>query len=121
MIAALVLGLSLAIGEQDVVTTARDLYASAAYEDALAVLNRAPEASRPPEEARAMSQYRAFCLLALGRTAEAERAIEAMITRDPTYQPPASDASPRVRAAFNDVRRRVLPAIIQQTYAQAKT
>src|SRR5436190_22106597 len=121
MIAALAVGMLLAFGEQDVVATARDLYASAAYEDALAVLNRAPEASRPADEARAMSQYRVFCLLALGRTSEAERAMETMILRDPTYQPAAGDVSPRVRAAFNDVRRRVLPGIIQQTYAQAKT
>ena len=34
--------------------------------------------------------------------------------------PDESDASPRVRSAFADVRRRMLPAIIQQQYAQAK-
>ena len=77
MIAVFAVGMLLAIGEQDVVATARDLYASAAYEDALAVLNRAPEASRPADEARAMSQYRVFCLIALGRTAEARARAEA--------------------------------------------
>src|SRR5215831_15967287 len=97
MIAGLAIGLLLAVGEQDVVTTARDLYASAAYEDALALLNRVPETSRPPDEARAVSQYRVFCLLALGRTSEAERAMETMIMRDPTYQPPAGDVSRRVQ------------------------
>jgi TonB family protein len=121
MIAALALGLTLAAGDQNALNTARDLYASAAYEDALAVLNRVPEASSPPDEARTLSQYRAFCLIALGRTAEADRAIETMITRDPTYQPPANEMSPRVRTAFIEVRRRIMPAIIQQTYAQAKT
>jgi len=102
MITAFALALTLLAvdGDQDALNAARDLYASAAYEDALAVLNRVPDASRPPDEARAVSQYRAFCLLALGRTAEAERAIETMITRDPTYQPPAGDMSPRVRSAF---------------------
>src|SRR6476619_1436326 len=123
MITAFALALSLfaADGDQDALNAARDLYASAAYEDALAVLNRVSDASRPPDEARAVSQYRAFCLLALGRTAEAERAIETMITRDPTYQPPAGDMSPRVRSAFGEVRRRIMPGIIQQTYAQAKS
>lgn len=121
MIVALALALTLVNADQDALNAARDLYASAAYEDALAVLNRMPEASRPPDEARALSQYRVFCLLALGRTAEAERAIETLITRDPTYQPPAGDMSPRVRATFVDVRKRVLPGIIQQTYAQAKS
>jgi TonB family protein len=120
MIAVLALALTFAAADQESINAARDLYASAAYEDALAVLNRVPDASRPPDEARAVSQYRAFCLLALGRTAEAERAIEAMIKRDPTYQPPAADMSPRVRSAFVEVRRRIMPGIVQQTYAQAK-
>src|SRR5687767_80440 len=115
MIAVLALALTLTTTDQDALNAARDLYASAAYEDALAVLNRMPETTRTPDEARTLSQYRAFCLLALGRTAEAERAIEILITRDPTYQPPASDMSPRVRTAFIEVRRRVLPSIIQQT------
>src|SRR5215471_1517198 len=105
--------------DQDSVATARDLYASAAYEDALAVLNRLP-AGRPAEEARAIDQYRAFCLLALGRTSEAERAIETVVAAEPMYRP-STDLSPRVRAAFSDVRRRVLPTIIQQKYAAAKS
>jgi protein TonB len=117
---ALVFALSLLSADQDAVNTARDLYASAAYEDALSVLNRVPEASRPADEANAIAQYRAFCLLALGRTGEAERAIEAVISREPTYRPAANDVSPRVRAAFAEVRRRMLPTIIQQKYAQAK-
>jgi TonB family protein len=120
MLAAFAFALTLLAAEQDQLSAARDLYASAAYEDALAVLNRVSETSRPPEEARALSQYRVFCLLALNRTAEAERAIEALVTRDPTYVPPASEMSPRVRTAFLDVRRRIMPNIIQQSYAQAK-
>ena len=105
--------------EQDSVAAARDLYASAAYEDALAVLNRLPGSGRPVDETRTIEQYRAFCLLALGRAAEAEHAIESVISADPMYRP-SVDLSPRVRTAFSDVRRRVLPAIIQQKYAQAK-
>ena len=104
---------------QDSVATARDLYASAAYEDALAVLNRLP-AGRPAEEARAIEQYRAFCLLALGRTAEAERAIEAVLSADPLYRPSDADASPRLRSAFSSVRQRILPALVQREYANAK-
>lgn len=105
--------------EQESIAAARDLYASAAYEDALAILNKLPESGRPVEEAKAIEQYRAFCLLALGRTAEAEHAIETVVTAEPMYRP-ANDLSPRVRTAFSDVRRRVLPTIIQQKYAQAK-
>jgi TonB family protein len=109
----------LAATDQDSIAAARDLYASAAYEDALAVLDRLPNSNRPADESRSIEQYRAFCLLALGRTAEAEHAIESVVAREPMYHP-ASDVSPRVRAAFSDVRRRVLPSIIQQQYAQAK-
>ena len=69
---------------------------------------------------RAIEQYRAFCLLALGRTAEADRAIEAVIAGEPNFHPADSDVSPRVRAAFADVRRRMLPGIIQQKYTEAK-
>src|SRR5262245_26683923 len=104
---------------QDSIAAARDLYASAAYEDALAILNRLPESGRPVDEARTIEQYRAFCLLALGRTAEADRAIETVVAAEPMYRP-STDLSPRVRAAFSDVRRRVLPNIIQQKYAIAK-
>jgi len=97
---------------------ARELYASAAYDDALAVLNSLP-ANRPADEIRMAEQYRAFCLLALGRTSEAESAIAAVIMRDPGYRP-ASDLSPRVRAAFTDVRRKMMPVIVQQWYTAAK-
>jgi protein TonB len=107
-------------GSDDSLAAARDLYASAAYEDALAVLNRLRVPEGRLDEGRAINQYRAFCLLALGRTGEAERAIEAVVAADPSYRPSNSDVSPRVRSAFSDVRRRMLPNIIQQKYAQAK-
>jgi hypothetical protein len=119
-VAAALLMMTAATGaEQESIAAARDLYASAAYEDALAVLNKLTSAGRPAEEARAIEQYRAFCLLALGRTAEAEHAIESVVAAEPTYRP-TNDLSPRVRNAFADVRRRVLPSIIQQKYAQAR-
>jgi TonB family protein len=108
---------------QDSLASARDLYASAAYEDALAVLNRlhaTDQRAAGATDGRVIEQYRAFCLLALGRSAEAEHAIEAVVAAEPTYHPSNTDVSPRVRSAFSDVRRRMLPAIIQQNYADAK-
>lgn len=105
---------------QDSLAAARDLYASAAYEDALAVLNRLGPPSSRADEGRAIEQYRAFCLLALGRAAEAEHAIEAIVAAEPSYHPSDAEVSPRVRTAFSDVRRRMLPAIIQQKYALSK-
>jgi TonB family protein len=99
---------------------ARDLYASAAYDDALALLNRLRATDHAPGQSRAIEQYRAFCLLALGRASDAEQAIEAVVAAEPMYLPSASDASPRIRSAFTTVRRRMLPTIIQQQYSQAK-
>src|SRR5581483_6637367 len=105
---------------QESLAAARDLYASAAYEDALALLNRLRGANQTPDEARSIEQYRPFCLLALGRADEAERAIEAVVAAQPSYHPSESDISPRLRTLFAEVRRRMLPAIIQDKYAQAK-
>src|SRR6185436_782751 len=39
----------------------------------------------------------------------------------PMYQPTEAEASPRIRAAFIDVRKRMLPQLAQQQYALAKT
>lgn len=106
---------------QDSLAAARDLYNAAQYENALVRLDDL-RGSRPAAvEVRAIEEYRAFCLLALGRTAEAERAMEAVVTAAPSYRPTGVEQSPRVRAAFSDVRRRILPRIIQERYAQAKT
>ena len=118
--AALVLAASGASAQDGDLATARELYASASYDDALVVLNKLRSADHPPSQARAIEQYRAFCLLALGRAADAQQAIEAVVAAEPTYQPTESDVSPRIRSAFADVRRRMLPVIIQQKYAQAK-
>jgi tetratricopeptide (TPR) repeat protein len=101
---------------------ARDLYASARYDEALAVLN----GIRPAEPASGMDtksieQYRSLCLLALGRGEEAEAAIAAVIAADPFYHPSETEASPRVRAAFAEVRQRRLPEIARSRYAEAKS
>jgi hypothetical protein len=61
-----------------------------------------------------------LCLLAVGRRDDADRAIEAIVARDPLYRP-GDELSPRTRSAFSDVKKRVLPAIVQQKYAEAKT
>ena len=61
---------------QDTLAAARELYAAADYENALAALNRMQGVTHPADELRTIDQYRAFCLLALNRTDEADRAIE---------------------------------------------
>lgn len=98
--------------------SARELYSAAAYDDALTILNtlRGSDA----EDAGQIAYYRALCLLAVGKTAEADAAIEMAVNAMPFTQPSANDTSPRVRAAFREVRRRVLPTIIERRYADAR-
>jgi TonB family protein len=105
----------------DSLSAARELYASASYEDALAMLGRLNAAELPPDQGRTADQYRALCLLALGKSAEASQAIEAVVAADPSFHPSDSDVSPRVRAVFSEVRKRLLPGLVQQKYAIAKT
>lgn len=109
--------------QQDPLSSARDLYASARYDEALATLNSlrvSEDVSVKPSDVRALEQVRSLCLLALGRASEAEEAISAVVAVDPFFQPGEADAAPRVRAAFSEVRRRMLPDIANERYAAAK-
>jgi protein TonB len=110
------------IPTKDPLGAARDLYASARYDEALAVLNdlRPESAPSATTDRRSIEQYRSLCLLALGRGTEAESAIAAVVTADPAYLPGDQDASPRVRAAFSDVRKRMLPDLVTARYGEAK-
>ena len=105
---------------QDTLSGARELYATAEYERALAALNRIRAIGVASADVPTVEQYRALCLLALGRSTEAEDAIAAVVSAAPSYTPAGSDVSPRVRTAFSEVRKRVLPTIIQQKYNEAK-
>jgi hypothetical protein len=109
-----------AAAAQGSLAVARDLYVAAAYDDALAMLNGLHASDHRSDDGRAIDRYRAVCLLALGRTDEATSAIQVIVTEVPSYHLVEADVSPRVRAAFRDVRRRMLPGIIQQKYADAK-
>jgi TonB family protein len=109
-----------AAAQQSPLATARDLYASARYDEALQLLNGLRPGPGATAELKAIEQYRSLCLLALGRGAEAEAAIAAVVSVDPLYQPDESEASPRVRAAFSEVRQRQLPEIARARYAEAK-
>jgi hypothetical protein len=105
---------------QDALIAARDFYKDAMYEDALVRLNTLRASAHLPSDDAVIERYRAFCLLALGRATEADAAIEAVVKAAPSFRPTEADASPRVRAAFSDVRQRVLPGIIQERYTRAK-
>jgi hypothetical protein len=120
-IAGLVLiAAGLGLGAQDQLRAVKDLYASAAYEDALATLSRMDSVTAPPEVVREAEQYRAFALYALGRTREAETVAEAIIRKDPLARLDSADASPRLEKMFADVRARLLPALIRERFKTAR-
>lgn len=100
--------------------TAVGLYAAAAYEDALAALDRLPRADAPLTDRAMVDQVRMLCLLALNRPAEAEQAIMSLLDGQPTYQLDETDASPRVLRVFKEVRRRALPEVLRRRYRDAK-
>src|SRR4051812_46097781 len=117
---ALLLAIPAAAQQPSPLAAARDLYASARYDEALAVLNGMRPGDGVAPDRKAVEQYRSLCLLALGRGQEAENAIAAVVTVDPLFVPAEADASPRVRAAFSEVRERLLPAIAAARYTEAK-
>jgi hypothetical protein len=61
-----------------------------------------------------------FCLVALDRKDEARNAISTLISANPFYELSETQASPRVRAVFKEVRKSLLPALVQGAYAEAK-
>jgi TonB family protein len=108
-------------GQDDPLRTARDLYASAAYEEALSELARVgSEAAASVDTARDTDAYRAFCLVALGRTREAEVIAEALIRENPMLALDLRDASPRIEELFVSARKRVLPQLIRDEYRSAR-
>jgi protein TonB len=119
-VAGALLLLTASVSSQETLAAARELYSAAAYEDALQILDRLQSRNQPGDHL-AIHQYRAFCLLALGRTTDAERAIETVLSTQPLYHPSDADASPRLRSAFSAVRQRMLPTIVQEKYARAKS
>ena len=85
------------------------------------MLNALLATSPSPQDRQSIELYRTFCLVAIGSTDEANKAIEAMVSRDPLYRPNMDDVPPRLRAVFSDARKRLLPALIQERYIIAKT
>jgi TonB family protein len=107
-------------GAQDSLAAARQLYASASYDEALAMLDRLKAGGGIDQSTTSLiEQYRAFCLLAVGQQPDAERAMESLVASDPAFRPDEA-VSPRLQSVFRDVRKRTLPGVIRQRYASAK-
>ncbi|HUL74111.1 MAG TPA: TonB family protein [Vicinamibacterales bacterium] len=96
--------------------TAKTLYASGDYEEALATLSTAKAGDSLDE----VDEYRSLCLLALGRTAEAQQSLETLVTRNPLFKMSDADVSPRLVTIFHDVRKRLLPGAVRDLYEKGK-
>jgi len=94
---------------------ARQLYASAAYEDALDRLSRVKADGLQDQ----VDTYRALCLLALGRSRESEQVVESLLTRNPRFTLDEREVSPRLVIIFRAVRSRLLPVTVRGLYTAA--
>jgi tetratricopeptide (TPR) repeat protein len=88
------------------------LYAAAEYDKALEVI-----ASLDSLESQ---QYKALCLLALGRTADASTAIETLVNASPTFIPSSDDAPPRFVELVTKVRQKMLPGIARRVFTEGR-
>jgi TonB family protein len=90
----------------------KSLYAAAEYDKALEVVG-----SLDSVEAQ---QYKALCLLALGRQSDASTAIEALVNSAPTFIPSSDDAPPRFVELVTKVRQKLLPSVARRVFAEGR-
>jgi tetratricopeptide (TPR) repeat protein len=105
---------------QDTLAGAKQLYGSAAYQDALQVLEKLKAGNPSADDAFEIDKYRAFCLFALSRNTDAEQVVAQMSQARPRFVLDEGEASPRVVTAFRDIRRRQLAAIVEQAYSRGR-
>jgi TonB family protein len=117
--AALLLLAAVNVQAQASLDTAKQLYATAEYESALAMLDGLRAGERPREEQQTIELYRVLCLVATGKESDAKGVMEGLVTRDPMYRP-SNDLPPRVRSTYSETRKRMLPAAVQSAYLEAK-
>ena len=106
------------IAAEGTLDDAKKLYAAASFESALVVLeevNRGDDATQ-----RDVLEYRALCLIALGRVGEAQAAVDALVAKSPAFLPTGDDISPRFVALLNDSRSRLLPDITKRLFNTAR-
>ena len=100
------------VSAQEPLTKAKALYDAANYEDALTLL-------APVHEPEAQ-QYRALCMLALGRAQDASSEVDSLIASAPTFEPSAEDVSPRFVSMVSDAKKRLFPGIARKTFSEAR-
>jgi hypothetical protein len=104
-----------AAGPPDLVA-ARALYAAGNYEEALTKLSTVSADSSVGE----VDEYRALCLLALGRTADAQKSLDDLVKNEPLFRMSETDMSPRLVSMYKDTRKRLLPDAARDLYTKAR-
>ena len=97
---------------QETLAKAKALYDAAAYEEALTLL--------APEQVPEAQQYKALCMLALGRSQDATGAVETLVSATPTFEPSADDLPPRFVTLVADAKRKLLPGIARRTFTEGR-
>jgi TonB family protein len=108
---------SIARAADEPLADAKALFAAAAFDGALAALDRLDSANGGRPEAL---EYKALCLLALGRSADAQKITETLVTTVPTFSPADADLSPRFLELLTETRRRMVPVIARKLFADAR-
>ncbi len=103
----------------DPLAAVKDKYGSAAYEEALKLLDDMKPAESDAALRAEIEKHRALCYLALRNNADADKAIERFVTIDPEFVVDKLDASTWVRDRFRTVRRKVLPGVVTAKYDEA--
>ena len=123
--AALLVTMAAPVQSQTSLAKAKELYATARYDEALTMLNELARMGgnegSASEDAASAGLYRVLCLVAIGRSAEVDIAIERLVSQHPLYRPPSDELSPRMRTAVSSARLRLLPAMVQKRYEESKT
>ena len=97
---------------QETLAKAKALYDAAAYEEALTLL--------APEQVPEAQQYKALCMLALGRSQDATGAVETLVSATPTFEPSADDLPPRFVTLVADAKKKLLPGIARRTFTEGR-
>jgi tetratricopeptide (TPR) repeat protein len=120
LLGGLIAGLtaSSAVAADGPLDEAKNLYAAASFEDALAAIAKVDAArSADPE----VLLYKSLCLLALGRGQEAGVAVKTLVTTAPTYAPNTGDFPPRFQALWAETRKAALPPLAKDLFSSART
>ena len=100
---------------------AKELYAAANYDEALSMLNAlGTSVISDDRDAASIALYRVLCLVAVGRNAEVDQAIDRLVSQYPLYRPSSDELSPRMQKAVSTARIRLLPSMVQKRYEESK-